>query len=157
MSTLYQIQYMLGRNYWIIKIQVWSYTWHHKHVKLCNCPFLWTSSTEYNLFIFCYLLQNKIHWPKMERWLQQRHAEIHRGSEDGGIFRILGYQWRTLRFNDNTRQSTVKLMAACRESDAGHVYYMPQAHCLAVPCKLLCVSSSFLFFFFAFNNCLQSY
>ncbi|KAM7485420.1 hypothetical protein LguiA_001429 [Lonicera macranthoides] len=76
---------------------------------------------------------NKIYWPKTERWLQQRYAEIYPGSKDDGIFRILGYQWRTLRFNDNTRQSTVKLMAACRESDAGHVYYMPQAYCLAVP------------------------
>lgn len=26
-------------------------------------------------------------------------------------------------------------MAACRKSDAGSVYLMQQAHCLAVPCK----------------------
>ncbi|KAK6914154.1 hypothetical protein RJ641_021475 [Dillenia turbinata] len=75
---------------------------------------------------------DQIYWPETERWLQQRYMEIHPSHEKRN-FRILGYQWRVLRFNDNTRQSTVKLMAA--ESDLGSVWFMPQAHCLAVPCK----------------------
>lgn len=49
-------------------------------------------------------------------------------------FKVLGYQWRTLRFNDDTRQSTVKVMAACQPSDPGSVILMQQSHCLAVPC-----------------------
>ncbi|RVW90081.1 hypothetical protein CK203_035873 [Vitis vinifera] len=42
-----------------------------------------------------------------------------------------------LRFNDETRQSTAKIMAAYRESDPGSVFIMQQANCLAVPCKYL--------------------
>lgn len=71
----------------------------------------------------------------MERWLQQRCAEIYPSYGGNTRFKVLGYQWRTLRFNEDTRQSTVKVMAACRESEPGSVCYMQQAHCLAVPCK----------------------
>lgn len=63
--------------------------------------------------------------------------KLHPGCEDSGRFRILGYQWRTLRFNDNTRQSTAKVMAAYRLSDPGFVYIMQQPHCLAVPCSYI--------------------
>ncbi|XP_059632303.1 uncharacterized protein LOC132274947 [Cornus florida] len=76
---------------------------------------------------------NEVYWPGTEKWLQQRYAEIHPGFEHDERFRILGYQWRTLRFNDETRQSTVKIMAAYRESDPESVCFMQQAHCLAVP------------------------
>ncbi|XP_034684715.1 uncharacterized protein LOC117913786 isoform X1 [Vitis riparia] len=76
---------------------------------------------------------SEIHWPGMERWLQERYAEMHPGSENNEKFRILGYQWRVLRFNDETRQSTAKIMAAYRESDPGSVFIMQQANCLAVP------------------------
>ena len=79
--------------------------------------------------------QNRAYWPEKEKWLQERYAEIHPGSQQDEKFMILGYQWRVLRFNTETRQSTVKIMAACRESDAGSVYLMQQARCLAVPCK----------------------
>ncbi|KAJ4722798.1 S-adenosyl-L-methionine-dependent methyltransferase superfamily protein [Melia azedarach] len=72
-------------------------------------------------------------WPEMERWLQQRFADIHPSYGANERFRVLGYQWRTLRFNDDTRQSTVKIMAACRESQPGSVCFMQQAHCLAIP------------------------
>ncbi|KAA8527813.1 hypothetical protein F0562_035318 [Nyssa sinensis] len=76
---------------------------------------------------------NAYYWLGTEKWLQQRYAEIHPGYEHSERFRILGYQWRTLRFNDDTRQSTVKIMAAYSESDPGSVYFMQQAYCLAVP------------------------
>ncbi|KAK8950765.1 hypothetical protein KSP39_PZI004266 [Platanthera zijinensis] len=48
-------------------------------------------------------------------------------------FKVLGYQWRALRFNDDTRQSTVKTMAAYREADPMSLYLMQLPHCLAVP------------------------
>jgi hypothetical protein len=82
-------------------------------------------------------VQSEVHWPETERWLQRRHAEVRPGCEDEGRFRILGYQWRALRFNDDTRQSTVKVMAAYRESEPGSVFLMQQPHCLAVPCNPL--------------------
>ena len=50
-------------------------------------------------------------------------------------FRVLGYQWRTLRFNDDTLHSTAKVMAAFKESDPGSIFLMQEPHCLAVPCK----------------------
>ncbi|KHN41532.1 hypothetical protein glysoja_035382 [Glycine soja] len=74
-----------------------------------------------------------MHWSGMERWLQQRCEEVHPGYKDGGKLRILGYQWRVLRFNEVTRQSTAKVMAAYRENTPGVVYLMQQPHCLAVP------------------------
>ncbi|KAF8401982.1 hypothetical protein HHK36_012933 [Tetracentron sinense] len=76
---------------------------------------------------------DSVHWPKTEKWLQQRYSEIHPGYEHKGHYRILGYQWRVLRFNDITRQSAVKIMAAYRKSDPDSVCFMQQPHCLAVP------------------------
>lgn len=76
---------------------------------------------------------NGLHWPGTGRWLQQRYAELCPGCKNGERFGILGYQWRVLRFNDNTRQSTAKVMAAYRESKPESIFLMQQAHCLAVP------------------------
>ncbi|TKY53667.1 hypothetical protein E2542_SST25208 [Spatholobus suberectus] len=76
---------------------------------------------------------SRMHWSGMERWLQQRCEEVYPGYGDGGKLRVLGYQWRVLRFNDVTRQSTAKVMAAYRENMPGVVYLMQQPHCLAVP------------------------
>lgn len=81
--------------------------------------------------------QDVAEWPTMERWLQQRYAKIYPDSKHNEQFRILGYQWRVLRFNDTTRQSAVKIMATYKKSDPGSVYLMQQPHCLAVPCKSL--------------------
>lgn len=86
------------------------------------------------LLVFLHVFQSRMHWSGMERWLQQRCKEVHPGNGDGGKFKVLGYQWRVLRFNDVTRQSTAKVMAACRENMPGVVYLMQQPHCLAVPC-----------------------
>ncbi|CAL5416548.1 unnamed protein product [Camellia sinensis] len=74
---------------------------------------------------------SEVHWPGTQKWLRQRYTEIYPDCEHNEQFRILGYQWRTLRFNDDTRQSTVKVMAAYRESDPRSVCFMQQAHCLA--------------------------
>ncbi|KAI3746698.1 hypothetical protein L6452_09137 [Arctium lappa] len=76
---------------------------------------------------------NESHWYKTENWLRQRYAELHPGGEQNVVFRILGYQWRTLRFNEDTRQSTAKVMAAYKESDPGSLFLRQEAHCLAVP------------------------
>ncbi|KAH0451915.1 hypothetical protein IEQ34_019214 [Dendrobium chrysotoxum] len=76
----------------------------------------------------------KEEWPVVEGWLQERYAKIHPElNNHDEFFRILGYQWRVLRFNDDTRQSTVKIMAAYREADPASLYVMQQPHCLAVP------------------------
>ncbi|PSS35636.1 Methyltransferase-like protein [Actinidia chinensis var. chinensis] len=76
---------------------------------------------------------SRVHWPRTHKWLQQRYAEIHPDSDNSGQFKVLGYQWRTLRFNDDTRQSTVKIMSVCMERDPSSLYFMQQARCLAVP------------------------
>ncbi|XP_039048735.1 uncharacterized protein LOC120189545 [Hibiscus syriacus] len=76
---------------------------------------------------------NKVHWPETEKWLQQRYEEIYPGYEQSGNFKILGYQWRVLRFNDHTRQSTAKIMAAYRETEPGSICFMQQPQCLAMP------------------------
>ena len=76
---------------------------------------------------------SELHWSSTERWLQKRYEEIHGCHEQNDRFRVLGYQWRALRFNDDTRQSTVKVLAAYRQSEPGVFAVMQQPHCLAVP------------------------
>ncbi|KAL9232944.1 hypothetical protein vseg_008002 [Gypsophila vaccaria] len=58
-----------------------------------------------------------IHWPKTEKWLQERYTEVCSDSRHDRDLKVLGYQWRVLRFNDLTRQSTVKVMATAKMSD----------------------------------------
>ncbi|CAL1384339.1 unnamed protein product [Linum trigynum] len=72
-------------------------------------------------------------WPKTERWLQERYAALHPSHQKKGCLKILGYQWRTLHFNETTRQSTAKVMAAYHGSKPGSLFLMQQPHCLAVP------------------------
>ncbi|KAJ4838719.1 hypothetical protein Tsubulata_023238 [Turnera subulata] len=74
-------------------------------------------------------------WQETEKWLERRYREEvgGQGGNGGEGFRVLGYEWRTLRFNDETRQSTVKVMAACPQSEPSSVFLMQQPHCLAVP------------------------
>ncbi|XP_048137350.1 uncharacterized protein LOC115743349 isoform X2 [Rhodamnia argentea] len=76
---------------------------------------------------------NVVYWSSVENWLLQRYADIYPRSDPNERFRVLGYQWRVLRFNDDTRQSTVKIMATYRESEPHSVRFMQQANCLAVP------------------------
>ncbi|KAK7393643.1 hypothetical protein VNO78_22202 [Psophocarpus tetragonolobus] len=76
---------------------------------------------------------SRMQWSGTERWLQQRCEEVHPEYGEGGKLRLLGYQWRVLRFNDVTRQSTAKVMAAYRQDTPGVVHLMQQPHCLAVP------------------------
>ncbi|CAH2079424.1 unnamed protein product [Thlaspi arvense] len=79
-------------------------------------------------------LPSRDSWAITESWLEKRYMEIMpTDGERNERFKILGYQWRSLRFNDDTRQSTVKVMAACRELQASSIFYMQQPHCLAVP------------------------
>lgn len=81
------------------------------------------------------LVQDKLHWGRTEKWLEQRYAEIFPGLKHKGELRVIGYEWRTLHFNDYTRESTVKIMAAYKEEEPGSLCFMQQAHCLAVPCN----------------------
>ncbi|KAL3828298.1 hypothetical protein ACJIZ3_017100 [Penstemon smallii] len=76
---------------------------------------------------------DRCYWARTENWLEQRYAEIYPGLKHDGRFRVSGYQWRTLHFNDYTRESTVKVMAAYKEDEPGSLRIMQQAHCLAVP------------------------
>uniref|UniRef100_A0A0E0PBG9 Uncharacterized protein n=2 Tax=Oryza TaxID=4527 RepID=A0A0E0PBG9_ORYRU len=57
-------------------------------------------------------------WTVTERWLQERNARIYPNSFGANQFKILGYQWRVMRFNDHTRQSVAKVMACYRSSGA---------------------------------------
>ncbi|CAM8932908.1 unnamed protein product [Rhodiola kirilowii] len=69
-------------------------------------------------------------WPRTEKWLQERYAAVNGVKEQ---FKILGYEWRSLKFNDDTRQSTVKVMSACSESYPDYPFLMQLPHCLATP------------------------
>ncbi|ONK70827.1 uncharacterized protein A4U43_C04F1940 [Asparagus officinalis] len=71
--------------------------------------------------------------PAVEKWLQQRYTKLHPEFEHNEQFKVLGYQWRVLHFNDNTRQSATKVMAAYRKSDPASLYLMQQPNCLPVP------------------------
>jgi hypothetical protein len=99
-----------------------------------------------SIHFFQNIWQSEMHWAGMERWLEQRYAEVRPGCEDDGRFKILGYQWRALRFNEDTRQSTVKVMAAYRQSEPASICLMQQPHCLAVPCKNSFTNFAFFFF-----------
>uniref|UniRef100_A0A8I6WFX3 Uncharacterized protein n=1 Tax=Hordeum vulgare subsp. vulgare TaxID=112509 RepID=A0A8I6WFX3_HORVV len=72
-------------------------------------------------------------WPVMERWLQERNLAMYPESSGADQFKILGYQWRVMRFNDHTRQSTAKVMACYRSGGDRALYSMQQPNCLAVP------------------------
>ena len=74
----------------------------------------------------------------MERWLQERNLAIYPESSGADQFKILGYQWRVMRFNDHTRQSTAKVMACYRSGGDRALYSMQQPNCLAVPCEFTC-------------------
>lgn len=85
-----------------------------------------------------------VYWPATERWLNDRYAQLNPNvGGDSDKLRVLGYQWRVLRFNGNTRQSAVKVMAASNESDPGSLYLAQQGHCLAVPYLKSMVSAGF--------------
>ncbi|KAK9160263.1 hypothetical protein Syun_006604 [Stephania yunnanensis] len=87
----------------------------------------------------------------MENWLNRRYGELHPENEQSEHFDVLGYQWRVLRFNDFTRQSTVKIMAAQRKSDPSSLCFMQQPHILAVPCVshfISCQMTSIVYSFF---------
>ncbi|RWW87448.1 hypothetical protein BHE74_00003727 [Ensete ventricosum] len=91
-------------------------------------------------------------WPAIERSIQQRYEKLHPESEHDGRLKILGYQWRVLRFNENTRQSTAKIMAAYRNSDPSSLFLMQQPHCLAVPCNFLSSLSHVLLLITSLEN-----
>ena len=75
----------------------------------------------------------------METWLHERNARLYPESAGVDQFKILGYQWRVMRFNDHTRQSTVKVMTCYRTSGQRSLFLMQQPHVLAVPCEFTCI------------------
>ncbi|KAH6762564.1 S-adenosyl-L-methionine-dependent methyltransferases superfamily protein [Perilla frutescens var. hirtella] len=76
---------------------------------------------------------DRFDWGRTEKWLEQRCDRIIPGSKNGGKFKVSGYEWRTLHFNDFTRESTVKVLVAQREEEAASLCVMQQPRCLAVP------------------------
>jgi hypothetical protein len=90
---------------------------------------------ETQLVIWC---QASEHWSAMERWLQERNARLYPESASSDQFKVLGYQWRVMRFNDHTRQSTAKVMTCYRTSGQRSLFLMQQPHVLAVPCEFTC-------------------
>jgi len=90
---------------------------------------------ETQLVIRC---QASEHWPATERWLQERNARLYPESASSDQFKVLGYQWRVMRFNDHTRQSTAKVMTCYRTSGQRSLFLMQQPHVLAVPCEFTC-------------------
>ncbi|KAK4266214.1 hypothetical protein QN277_027169 [Acacia crassicarpa] len=76
---------------------------------------------------------SRVFWSEKESWLKCRYEETHPAHDCRQQLRILGYQWRVLRFNDDTRQSAVKVMATYQETKPDSIYLMQQPHCLAVP------------------------
>ncbi|KAJ4827962.1 hypothetical protein Tsubulata_009490 [Turnera subulata] len=64
-------------------------------------------------------------WPEKEEWLNKRYAEVS-DADCQERFKVVGFEWRTLYFNEKEDQSKVKVMAACRESEPGSVFLMQQ-------------------------------
>lgn len=115
----------------------------------CSKPVrLYTHLYEYNFTWYSHsqiaLMQDRLNWGKTEKWLEQRHHDIFPGSKNCGKLRVCGYEWRTLHFNDFTRESTVKVLVARREGEgdeAASVCLMQQPRCLAVPCNFFILIS----------------
>lgn len=91
----------------------------------------------YNSHTCCYFLlilvefQDRSEWFKTEKLLQRRYAEVNGVNER---FEILGYEWRSLKFNHETRQSTVKVMTGRTGTGSNSTFVMQLPHCLATPC-----------------------
>ncbi|KAJ4827961.1 hypothetical protein Tsubulata_009488 [Turnera subulata] len=64
-------------------------------------------------------------WPEKEEWLNKRYAEVS-DADCQERFKVVGFEWRTLYFNEKRNQSKVKVMAAYRESEPGSVFLMQQ-------------------------------
>ncbi|KAK8636378.1 hypothetical protein V6N13_124124 [Hibiscus sabdariffa] len=57
------------------------------------------------------------------------------GHEQSGNFKILGYQWCVLCLNDDTRQSTVKIMVAYWKTEPSSIFIMQQPQCTVIPSR----------------------
>lgn len=103
----------------------------------------------------------------MERWLQESNSRLYPESASSDQFKVLGYQWRVMRFNDHTRQSTAKVMTCYRTSGQRSLFLMQQPHVLAVPCEFTCTIFSFIMmmacsfflvnFIYSFRGCLDHF
>uniref|UniRef100_A0A7I4B0K6 PABS domain-containing protein n=1 Tax=Physcomitrium patens TaxID=3218 RepID=A0A7I4B0K6_PHYPA len=65
-------------------------------------------------------------WAVVEKELQERQA-----SRGHGQFKVLGYEWRVLRFNSITRQSVAKVMAVTNDQPPTEVFLVQQPNCIA--------------------------
>lgn len=72
-------------------------------------------------------------WPGIEKQLQQKYKRLLGGLGACGRVRILGFQWRVLRFNSMTRESVAKVMSVYIDTDPSCLFLMQQPHCLAFP------------------------
>ncbi|CAK9192328.1 unnamed protein product [Sphagnum troendelagicum] len=70
-------------------------------------------------------------WPNIERELQQRWEREVKAGKDDESFRVMGFEWRVLRFNTVTRQSVAKVMLVAKDGDPSQLYFMQQPNCVA--------------------------
>jgi hypothetical protein len=68
----------------------------------------------------------------IEQELQRRQAQLGRAH---GQFKVLGYEWRVLRFNSVTRQSVAKVMAVSNDDNPSEVFLVQQPNCIAFECE----------------------
>lgn len=72
----------------------------------------------------------------MERELERRQKQDGRANNwVEGRFRVLGYEWRVLRFNDVTRQSVAKVIAVVHDKSPSQVFLVQQPNCIAFECE----------------------
>jgi hypothetical protein len=54
-----------------------------------------------------------------------------KAGKDDEAFRVMGFEWRVLRFNTVTRQSVAKVMLVAKDGDPSQLYFMQQPNCVA--------------------------
>lgn len=86
-------------------------------------------------------------WAATERALQERQSQLGFRAASHGQIKVLGYEWRVLRFNAITRQSVAKVMAVSNDKNPSEVFLVQQPNCIAFECESF-ASSIFFFFFF---------
>lgn len=110
--------------------------WYNVKCQLCT-----VSNHEAHLLVLLVALKKRPeNWPNIERELQQRWEREVKAGKDDESFRVMGFEWRVLRFNTVTRQSVAKVMLVAKDGDPSQLYFMQQPNCVAFECEY-CFSS----------------
>lgn len=64
-----------------------------------------------------------------------RQIQLGRASYGLGQWKVVGYEWRVLRFNSVTRQSVAKIMAVSNDKSPSEVFLIQQPNCIAFECE----------------------